>query len=215
MKISPSILSGNFLDFRSSIEKVVGLDGLHSLHIDVMDGSFVPNITMGHDLIKSIKKEYPQLLVDTHLMIINPEKHVDRFIEAGVDFLSFHIEATDHPEKLLKHIKSKGAKAGLAINPATAVDNLKYIIEAVDFVLLMSVNPGFSGQNFIETTYKKIEELRRLGKFTIELDGGVNINNIKKLKNSGVDIVVAGNAVYGQDDPSKAFQSLYNEANNW
>lgn len=194
----PSVLSANFFDLKKQLETIKKC-GINLLHIDVMDGSFVPNITIGNVFLESLKKQ-TDFCFDVHLMIENPEKHLDSFINSGADILTVHQETTNHLDKIINHI-NKHIKSGVAINPATPISNIKHILDIVDLVLIMSVNPGFGGQKFIEYSYEKIIELDKIRKekklnFLIEVDGGVNKNNIKKLSNSGVDFFVAGSSVF-------------------
>ena len=178
-----------------------------------MDGNFVPNITMGTDIIKAIKKN-TSVPLDVHLMIENPEKHIDSFIEIGAKNISIHIETTNHPERLLRYIKSHGVNAGIAFNPASDINCLQYLGNAFDLVLIMTVNPGFSAQKLIPAVFnkiKKLQELQKKEKFLIEVDGGINSNNIKEIYQMGVNIAVAGNAIFGTKDPSKALLKLQEE----
>ena len=182
------------------------------LHIDVMDGRFVPNISFGFPIMKTIK-EYSKKINDVHLMIVEPEKYVEEFINQGADYVSVHYEACIHLHRAVKLIQSKGAKAGVVLNPSTPVSVLEDIIKEVDLVLLMSVNPGFGGQKFIENTYNKIARLKELilsrdASALIQVDGGVNVENTPRLFDAGADCLVAGNAVFSSEDPMKTIELM-------
>jgi len=211
-KIAPSILSANFVRLEEDIKKIDTLDGLQYLHIDVMDGSFVPNITIGPPVVKAIKS-VSRLPLDVHLMIDNPEKHVDAFIDAGASNLTIHIEATRHPERLLSYIRSKGVSAGISLNPATGIESVKYLYGAFDLILVMTVNPGFGGQKLISSTLEKVKLLKKDKivnnlNFAIEVDGGVSKENISDYISAGAEIIVAGNAVFASKDPVSAIKGL-------
>jgi ribulose-phosphate 3-epimerase len=186
--------------------------GADCYHIDVMDGYFVPNITFGFPIIKSIKK-YSKKLLDVHLMITNPSKYILDFKNAGADILTIHYEVENHLDRTINKIKSKEMKAGVAINPHTPVSYLENVINIIDIVCLMSVNPGFGGQKFIDNTYKKITQLKKLisnsnSKSLIEIDGGVTLENKNKLLNFGADILVAGNTIFSNPDPNEIISKL-------
>lgn len=210
-KLAPSILSANFVRLEEEIKKIE-IDDVDYIHVDVMDGQFVPNITIGAPVVKSVKK-IAKKPIDVHLMIEKPECLVDSFVEAGADVLTIHLEATRHPERLLNYIKSKGVKAGISINPATGLEGLEYLYGAFDLILIMTVNPGFGGQKLIESTLEKVKKIKEEKKkrgldFIIEVDGGVNKDNVKKYVDAGAELVVAGNAVFGKGDPSKNIEEL-------
>ena len=176
------------------------------IHVDIMDGVFVPNISIGVPVVEAIKRHARKPL-DVHLMIINPEKYVETFRNAGADSITVHVEACPHLHRNIQQIKATGAKAGVAINPHTPIVDLENIIENVDLVLVMSVNPGFGAQKFIENTYKKIRDLKALilarkSSALIEIDGGVNLENARLLLNAGADVLVAGNLVFSAQSPS-------------
>jgi ribulose-phosphate 3-epimerase len=197
--LAPSILSANFANLESDI-KSVEVAGANVLHVDVMDGRFVPNITIGPCVVESVR-EITNLPLDVHLMIVEPEKYIKDFAKAGADWISVHWEACTHLHRTVSMIKELGKKAGVVINPATPVSFLEEILPFVDFVLIMSVNPGFGGQSFIKTSLEKIKKLRetieRKGlKIPIEVDGGVKTDNVKEIVDAGANIIVAGSAVF-------------------
>lgn len=198
--LAPSILSADFSKLGEEIETAEEA-GADIIHLDIMDGRYVPNITFGIPVIEKIRK-ITTLPFDAHLMIVEPEKYVEDFIKAGVNMISFHMDATIHSHRLVDKIKSLGAKAGVVLNPATPVNTLEEIIHYVDYVLIMSVNPGFGGQRFIPQTLKKVSKLQKLMKETnredvlIEIDGGINVDNINTVSKEGVNIFVAGSAVF-------------------
>ncbi|MEW6213859.1 MAG: ribulose-phosphate 3-epimerase [Nitrospirota bacterium] len=203
VKIAASILSANFLKLGEEI-KAAEAAGTDMLHIDIMDGHFVPNITIGHSIVESIRK-ITSIPLDVHLMIEEPDKYLRDFIKAGADYLSVHIEASVHLHRTVHWIKESGVKAGVSLNPATPVWNLEHILPDVDFVLLMSVNPGFGGQEFIPQIIEKIKMLKRLirGKglsTIIEVDGGIKLDNAKNIASAGADILVIGYAFFNSGD---------------
>ena len=209
--IAPSMLSCNFLNMQHDIEMVNNSDA-DWFHLDIMDGVFVPNITFGQPIIKQIKKLAKKPL-DVHLMIVQPERYFQDFKEAGADILSFHYEASTHLHRSIYAVKNLGMKAGVTLNPHTPVELLEDVVADVDMVLLMSVNPGFGGQKFIENSYRKITALkemilRRNCPALIELDGGVTLDNAAKLVECGVDVLVAGNTVFSHPNPTEAIKQL-------
>ena len=209
--IAPSLLSANFINLGKDIEMVNSSEA-DWFHIDVMDGVFVPNISFGMPVIKAISKLAKKPL-DVHLMIVQPERYFEVFRDLGASYLSIHIEAVTHLHKAVHQIKELGMKAGVVLNPHTPVSLLEEIITDVDMVLLMSVNPGFGGQKFIEATYQKIEKLKKLiiekkSQALIEVDGGVDLKNAEKLFNAGADVLVAGNTVFSSPDPSATISAL-------
>ncbi len=209
--LAPSLLSADFAELRKAVELIEESEaGWH--HLDVMDGVFVPNISFGLPVIKAIRK-HARKPFDVHLMIVDPDKFIGAFRDAGADHLTVHLEACPHLHRSIQAIKAAGMKAGVAINPHTRVDLLEDVLADVDVVCLMSVNPGFGGQKFIERTYTKITELKALrertgSKALIEIDGGVGMENAGKLVNTGADVLVAGNSVFGAQDPMAAIRSL-------
>ena len=209
--IAPSVLSADFGNLQRDIEMINGSQA-DWFHVDVMDGRFVPNISFGFPVMKAIQKKKKKF-VDVHLMIVEPEKYVEEFINYGADLVSVHYEACTHLHRTINLIQDKGAKAGVVLNPSTPVWVLEDIITEVDLVLLMSVNPGFGGQKFIENTYKKIRETKELilennSTALIEIDGGVNTENAPKLFEAGADVLVAGNAVFASENPERTIELL-------
>lgn len=211
--VAPSILTADFSCLKNEIYKINNSEA-DWVHIDVMDGVFVPNISFGFHLIKTIKKLVSKPL-DVHLMIVEPHKFLNEFFEAGADVLTVHYEACKHLHRTVQVIKKMGMKPGVSLNPNTPVDLLEEILPELDLVLIMTVNPGYGGQKFIESSYEKIGKLVKLrektgSKALIEVDGGVNLSNAKKLVEAGVDVLVAGNTVFSSDNPSETIYALKN-----
>ncbi|WP_299708596.1 ribulose-phosphate 3-epimerase [uncultured Pontibacter sp.] len=213
--IAPSVLASDFANLQSEVE-MLNESQADWLHIDIMDGRFVPNISFGFPVMQAIKRHAKKPL-DVHLMIVEPELYIEQFREAGAEFISVHIEACNHLHRTMQQIKATGAKAGIAVNPHTSVQLLDDVIADVDLVCLMSVNPGFGGQKFIENTYRKIEALKDLiikrnSNALIEIDGGVNQQNAPLLLEKGADALVAGSFVFSSSDPLQTIANLKNQA---
>ena len=214
--IAPSILSADFARLGEEI-KTVEQAGADIIHLDIMDGRYVPNITIGIPVVESLRP-LTNLPFDAHLMIVEPEKYVPDFIKAGCNMISFHMDACIHSHRLVDYIKSQGVKAGVVLNPATPVNTLEEIIHFVDYVLVMSVNPGFGGQKFIPETLHKIRKLKRLMEETgrtdilIEIDGGIKESNISQVSAEGVNIFVAGSSIFKAEDPAQAVRNLKQKA---
>ena len=209
--ISPSLLSADFGNLQRDIEMLNQSDA-DWLHVDVMDGIFVPNISFGQPIVKHIKK-HAQKPLDVHLMIMDPGRYVVDFKDSGADILTVHYEACSHLDRTLHAIRDAGMKCGVVLNPHTAVSLLEDSVQICDMVLLMSVNPGFGGQKFIENTYSKVRQLRTLcdrknPQCLIEVDGGVNVQNAPLLYEAGADVLVAGNAVFKSDDPKATIRAI-------
>jgi len=209
--IAPSMLACNFGDLRNEI-KMVNNSKANWFHVDVMDGVFVPNISFGTPIMNILKK-YAKKPLDVHLMIVNPDKYLEKFAELGSEVLTVHLEACTHLHRTVQKIKSLKMKAGVAINPHTPVSSLESIIKEVDLVCVMSVNPGFGGQSFIDSTFQKVQDLKLLienhkSKALIEIDGGVNSENAKKLSEQGADVLVAGSYVFKSDNPTNTINNL-------
>jgi ribulose-phosphate 3-epimerase len=215
IRIAPSILSADFAALGSAIAAVEE-GGADLIHVDVMDGHFVPNITIGPPVVKSLKR-VARVPLDVHLMISDPDRYIEPFVEAGADMLSVHVEVLTHLHRTVTFIKSLGVKAGVVLNPSTAVSALDEIAGDVDFVLVMSVNPGFGGQKFIPRSVHKVSAIRAMldragSKAPIEIDGGIDLSNVARVVDAGVEIVVAGSAIFGGADPAAATRALRDAA---
>ncbi len=208
-KLAPSLLAADFSRLEEQLEKISSAD---MLHLDIMDGNFVPNISFGPLVIESIRDK-TELEFDTHLMIENPGDYIDDFVRAGSDCITFHVEATEHSHRVLQKIKSAGVKAGISLNPGTPLNNIEYILPDLDLILIMTVNPGFGGQDFIPIMEKKISKTEEILKKNgsqahIAVDGGLKPDNVHRVIEAGADIIVAGSAVLGQDDPAAAVREF-------
>ena len=217
-EIAPSILSADFTKLGEEISAIEA-GGASVLHFDVMDGQFVPNITVGLPVLKSVRK-VTNLTIDAHLMIEEPNRYAVKFVEAGADMVSVHVEADVHLQRTLTAIREAGGKAGVAINPATPLVALEEALPYADFILLMSVNPGFGGQKFIPTSLDKLRRLRRMIderglSARIEIDGGIDAGNINKIVEAGAEIIVAGSAVFGGGKPTEAVKELIDAGTVW
>ncbi|MDA3906598.1 MAG: ribulose-phosphate 3-epimerase [Bacteroidales bacterium] len=211
--IAPSLLSANFANLEKDIQ-MLNKSEADWIHLDVMDGVFVPNISFGLPIVSTVKKLTNKSL-DVHLMIVKPENYFEAFVQAGADYISFHLEASTHVRRSIQLLKKLGVKAGIVLNPHTPVSLLEDVIDELDYVLLMSVNPGYGGQRFIEQTYSKIEKLKQLIKESysnalIQVDGGVNTENAKALYKAGADVLVAGNAVFSAQNPVETIAQIRN-----
>lgn len=203
--LAPSILSADFTEITKAVRLIESYGG-DFVHIDVMDGVFVPNLTFGHKMVQDLKKK-TSLPLDVHLMVVNPEEHIPRFLKAGADYITIHYEATVHVHRALQIIKKNGMKAGISIVPSTPVMLLSEILDMVDIVLIMSVNPGFGGQELIAPCLEKVKKLKSIREernltFLISVDGGINTVTVPMVREAGTDIFVCGSAFFGADDPS-------------
>ncbi len=217
-ELAPSILSADFTRLAEEI-RAVEEGGARVLHVDVMDGRFVPNITIGLPVVKSIRK-ITDLTIDCHLMIVEPSRYAAEFVKAGANMVSVHVEADVHLQRTLMSIREAGGQAGIAINPATPLVSLEEALPFADFILLMSVNPGFGGQKFIHTSVDKLRRLKRMiderGLSTrIEIDGGIDAGNVQKIVEAGAEIIVAGSAVFGKENPTQAAREMIEAATVW
>lgn len=215
IKIAPSILSADFSKLGEEIE-LLDKGGADYIHIDVMDGAFVPNITLGAPIVKALRNRTDKVF-DVHLMVESPSRYIDDFVDAGADIITIHYEAEKHIDRAIQYIKSKGVKAGVVLNPGTPTMMIKDLIKDLDMVLIMSVNPGFGGQSFIEYSLEKVKEVDEMRKkynkdLIIEIDGGIGLNNIKAAREAGVDVAVAGSAVYKNGEVIKNISELKGNA---
>ena len=208
--VAPSILSADFSRLGDEI-KAIETGGADWVHVDVMDGVFVPNITIGPLVVKSIKP-ITSLPLDVHLMINDPGKYVDPFADAGSDIITFHVEACRSPETVIEKIRAKGKKVGISVKPGTDISALQSLLEKVDMVLIMTVEPGFGGQSFMENMLDKIRSVRKSFKGHVQVDGGINKDTAQKAVAAGADVLVAGTAVFGQADYSEVIRALRGEA---
>ena len=212
-KLAPSVLSADFGDLRGAMD-ICKKGGAHWIHIDVMDNQFVPNLTIGPPVVKSLRKHTDKFL-DVHMMVVNPEKLVEPFARAGADGITFHIEATDNPDEVISLIRSTGKQVGISLKPGTPLSTIEPYLDKVDLVLIMSVEPGFGGQGYLEGSSEKIKELKLrlnemcLDRVIIEVDGGVKLNNMKEIVDAGADVLVAGSAVFGEQDPIQTIKDFY------
>ena len=217
-EIAPSLLSADFTRLGEEVSTIEA-GGATVLHVDVMDGRFVPNITIGLPIVRSLRK-ITQMTIDCHLMIVEPSRYAEEFVRAGANMVSVHIEADDHIQRTLTGIREAGGQAGVAINPGTPLISLEEVLPFADFILLMSVNPGFGGQKFVPTSLDKLRRLRRMiddggHRTRIEIDGGIDVDNIGRVVEAGAEIIVAGSAVFGKRDAAQAVQDLLEAGTQW
>jgi len=215
LKIAPSILSSDFSKLGEEVKRI-DVAGADIVHIDVMDGHFVPNITIGPPIVKALRK-VTRLPFDVHLMIENPDNYIDAFADAGADIISIHVEACRHLHRSIQKIKQQNVKAAVALNPATPLNTIEYILEDIDMILLMTVNPGFGGQKFIESVTKKVSDLREMLnsrhlETDIEVDGGIGLDNIYKITKAGANVIVSGSAVFNAPDTAEFIKGLRENA---
>ncbi len=211
--LNPSLLACNFFELEKNLD-ILKEKGVKYLHLDVMDGNFVPNISFGPGVIKQIRKKYPEFILDCHLMVDKPENIIDSILDAGADIITFHPEATFHPHRIIQTVHSHGKKCGLALNPSTSLECCKYILDDLDIILIMSVNPGFGGQSFIESQHLKLREARNMldnynSDAILEVDGGVKLKNVEEVINSGADLIVSGSDVFNENIESQI--DMYHE----
>lgn len=210
--LAPSILAADFSRLGEEL-KTCSESGIEWFHCDIMDGHFVPNISYGPSIVQTVRDELPEAFVDVHLMIEHPDRYIEDFADAGADLISVHYETCPHLHRTIQNIRQHGCMTGVVVNPATSVELLRPILPDVDLVLIMSVNPGFGGQAFIDSSLEKVEQLVQIRKemgqaFLIEIDGGVGLKNIEKLVRKGVDILVAGSSVFKADDIPERISAL-------
>ena len=212
-KLAPSVLSADFGDLRGAMD-ICKKGGAHWIHIDVMDNQFVPNLTIGPPVVKSLRK-YTDKFLDVHMMVVEPEKLVEPFARAGADGITFHVEAAENPNEVIDLIKSTGKQVGVSLKPGTPLSSIEPFLDKVDLVLIMTVEPGFGGQGYLPGSSDRIKKLKSrlnemcLDRVIIEVDGGVKLNNMKEVVEAGADVLVAGSAVFGVKDPVQTIKDFY------
>tara|TARA_B100000519_G_C14236264_1_gene434928 strand:- start:188 stop:853 length:666 start_codon:yes stop_codon:yes gene_type:complete len=212
-KLAPSVLSADFGDLRGAMD-ICKKGGAHWIHIDVMDNQFVPNLTIGPPVVKSLRK-YTDKFLDVHMMVVEPEKLVEPFARAGADGITFHVEAAENPNEVIDLIKSTGKQVGISLKPGTPLSSIEPFLDKVDLVLIMTVEPGFGGQGYLPGSSDRIKKLKSrlnemcLDRVLIEVDGGVKLNNMKEVVEAGADVLVAGSAVFGVKDPVQTIKDFY------
>ena len=212
-KLAPSVLSADFGDLRGAMD-ICQKGGAHWIHIDVMDNQFVPNLTIGPPVVKSLRK-YTDKFLDVHMMVVEPEKLVEPFARAGADGITFHVEAAENPNEVIDLIKSTGKQVGVSLKPGTPLSSIEPFLDKVDLVLIMTVEPGFGGQGYLPGSSDRIKKLKSrlnemcLDRVIIEVDGGVKLNNMKEVVEAGADVLVAGSAVFGVKDPVQTIKDFY------
>lgn len=213
-KLAPSILSADFTNLKLALSQC-DEGGAHWIHVDVMDNQFVPNLTIGPPVVKSLRPNTKKFL-DVHMMVIEPEKLVEPFARAGADSITFHIEATDDPQSVIDLIKASGTKVGISIKPATPLAEIEPYYDQIDLVLVMSVDPGFGGQGYLDGSTERVEKVKQIliekclqDRVLIEVDGGIKLHNAEEVINAGADVLVAGSAIFGADDPVQTMKDFY------
>ena len=213
-KLAPSILSADFANLKLALSQC-DEGGAHWIHVDVMDNQFVPNLTIGPPVVKSLRPNTKKFL-DVHMMVIEPEKLVEPFARAGADSITFHIEATDDPQSVIDLIKATGTKVGISIKPATPLAEIEPYYDQIDLVLVMSVDPGFGGQGYLDGSTERVEKVKQIliekclqNRVLIEVDGGIKLHNAEEVINAGADVLVAGSAIFGVDDPVQTMKDFY------
>lgn len=214
-KLAPSILSADFADLQSALSQCED-GGAHWIHVDVMDNQFVPNLTIGPPVVKSLRPKTNKFL-DVHMMVIDPERLVEAFARAGADLITFHIEATDDAQAVIDIIKASGTQVGISLKPSTPLSDVEPYYDQIDLILVMSVEPGFGGQGYIDGSTERVRKIKQKltelclqDRVLIEVDGGIKLHNAKKVIDAGADVLVAGSAIFGTDDPAQTIRDFYN-----
>jgi ribulose-phosphate 3-epimerase len=214
-KLAPSILSADFADLQSALSQCED-GGAHWIHVDVMDNQFVPNLTIGPPVVKSLRPKTNKFL-DVHMMVIDPERLVEAFARAGADLITFHIEATDDAQAVIEIIKASGTQVGISLKPSTPLSDVEPYYDQIDLILVMSVEPGFGGQGYIDGSTERVRKIKQKltelclqDRVLIEVDGGIKLHNAKKVIDAGANVLVAGSAIFGTDDPAQTIRDFYN-----